>query len=336
MVVVFVFDRKQINTKTAFKSYIDKIPNSNPLGVWIYSEEFYSLPEYGYKIHVSCDGNNYHSILEICLPYLIENCISFKIISSYSHMVSLNRGEYGYTQIGKVITVYPKDFLAFKKIVFDLYLMTKYIRSVAIPSDFNIFDSEVIYYRFGELNGEEDRTNKEVSDNRIRYIDESCEYLLPWHNIKRYSFIPDFLYPIKNIHSNGKSKLFKAYDSRYKKFCFLKIGIFLGNIEKNNVDSFDRVAWESYVLKNLTNEKFLPDYLDSFIVGNDFFLLEEFIDGKSLGESLIDNSINGREIDISIEIFHIVKKLHSLGYRLIDLSLNNFMFDLEQIYIVDL
>lgn len=74
------------------------------------------------------------------------------MVSNYFDFISLNKGDYGYTQIGKTVTIYPENVFEFKKIIFELYLMTKYIRSINIPSDFSFLNSEVIYYRFGELN----------------------------------------------------------------------------------------------------------------------------------------------------------------------------------------
>lgn len=226
---------------------------------------------------------------------------------------------------------------SFKNIIFDLYLLTKYIRSISIPSDFKFLNSEVIHYRFGELKKSEFDNELQSTDKRTRFIDKTCTYFLPWHNIYQYSEIPDFLYPIKNIQSNGKSKILKAFDNRINNFCLMKVGTFLGNVEKSNIDSFDRIAWESFVLKDLSNKNYTPNFIDSFILGNDFFLLEEFIDGNNLSTVLADNLIRGKEIDFPIKIFNLVKDLHSSGYKIIDFSLNNFMVDnQENLFIVDL
>lgn len=331
-----MFEEKPNDSDIIFKKSVETIPNSIFSDIWVYSQEFYNLPEYGYKIHISCDNNNYRMILDACIPYLIKNKISFKMVSNYFDFISLNKGDYGYTQIGKTVTIYPENVFEFKKIIFELYLMTKYIRSINIPSDFSFLNSEVIYYRFGELNTLDGDKSKKKIDRRTRYIDKSCKYFLPWHDIKKYSAIPNFLYPIQDIQSTSKSKIFKAYDSRYKKFCLLKVGIFLGNIENNKIDSFDRIAWESFIFKQLSFKKYVPNYVDAFIVGRDFFLLEEFIKGCNLEKALVDNLLVGKESDISLKIFNIVKDLHSLGYRIIDLSLNNFMFDLRYVYIIDM
>lgn len=113
--MVSVFDMNSSNFENSFEDFIKEIPNGKLLGIWVYSQEFYSLPEFGYKIHISLDSNNYKEVLGICLPYLIENKISFKMIASYLDLLSLNRGDYGYTQMGKAITVYPENIVALKK-----------------------------------------------------------------------------------------------------------------------------------------------------------------------------------------------------------------------------
>lgn len=105
---------------------------------------------------------------------------------------------------------------------------------------------------------------------------------------------------------------------------------------KNNIDSFDRVAWEAHVLKRISNKNYTTNYIDSFVVGNEFFLLEKFIEGDNLGQAIIDNLIKDEESNICSKIFQIVKELHLLGYRMVDLSLNNFMWNQQDLYIIDL
>ncbi|MBK0348310.1 protein kinase family protein [Aerococcaceae bacterium zg-ZJ1578] len=332
-----VFVSEKIDNVSKFEKLINAIPNSRKTDYWIYSEDFYEVPLYGYKIHISSDVNNYYDIFSKCLPYLIKNSISFKTISSFDNLTRLNKGEFGYSQIGKSITVYPANTKKFKNIIFDLYLLTKYWRSIVIPSDFNFFNSEVIFYRYGELAKLNfDESNKNMIDYRIRFISESCEYHLPWHQIKKYTTIPDHIIPVKNIHSNGKSKIIKVFNTESKDYCLLKIGRFLGNIEINNLDSFDRIAWEAHLIRKLSDKKYLPKYFDCFIINNEIFLLEEFLNGSTIGQYLLNGHHQYNNGWIMNSIIEIIMDMHTTGYKIIDLSLNNFIITENGIKIIDL
>ena len=302
-------------------------------GIWIYSSVSYNLDQTGYKIHLSATPTNILAIAEIVINYFKEKDISYKMIKSINDLILLNKGNYGYSQIGKAFTVYPKDTNHFKKTIFDLHLLTKQFRSIQIPSDFRFLNSEIVYYRFGELLS----GNTQSDDSRTRILPLESDYTLPYHNIKRYSELPDYLTPIKSLGGSGKSSIILVFNSNEQEYMTLKIGRRLGNIEDSLVDSSERVAWEYYVLNDLSELTHLVNPVDIFYLNEDVCLLEEYIPGSSLFELVYKKQeLNGTNVSlICKQLLSAVKEIHEKNYIIGDLSLGNIIFNGRQIKIID-
>ena len=315
-----------------FDNLIKLIPNNRNSGCWVYSENFYSLPNIGYKIHVSCSNDNIIEIGNKVIPFLVSTKTSFKMIASLSDLSLLNYGRYGYSQIGKAFTIYPKDYNDFIDKIYKLYLITKSYKSPSVPSDFRFLNSNTIFYRYGSL------SKNVIEDRRVSFLPQECKNILPHHNIKRINELHPNLCPVKILYSSGKSNIVKVFDSSLNKYCVLKIGKFLGNLEHDNVDSFDRVAWEAYVLKDLHREKSIVKIIDTFILDNDFCILEEYIDGNSI-DYIIKNGRDNYIKNLSkilLQLYDAVFNIHKLGYLLFDISAGNILIDeSENVRIID-
>ena len=76
--------------------------------IWAYPphDYAYTLPEKGFKIHISATTINACYIFNHVRNILDEERISYKVISSDKNLALLNSGDFGYSQIGKFITVY--------------------------------------------------------------------------------------------------------------------------------------------------------------------------------------------------------------------------------------
>jgi hypothetical protein len=63
----------------------------------------------GWKLHVSATPLSAVEVLEAMLDVLLAAGARFKVVKSIELLRSLNAGQFGLTQIGKFITVYPSD-----------------------------------------------------------------------------------------------------------------------------------------------------------------------------------------------------------------------------------
>ena len=70
---------------------------------------FSDIRPQGWKLHVSATIFNARTILKKILPVLLEQKISFKIISDEKNLLLLNSGEVASQQAGKFITIYPNN-----------------------------------------------------------------------------------------------------------------------------------------------------------------------------------------------------------------------------------
>src|SRR5215212_4825331 len=67
------------------------------------------MPAQGWKLHVSSSVRDADETLTRALPVLLVERVSFKVAASPDHLLSLNQGLGGDSQVGKFITVYPTD-----------------------------------------------------------------------------------------------------------------------------------------------------------------------------------------------------------------------------------
>ena len=67
------------------------------------------FPTQGWKLHVTAGIASAEAVLACALPVLLAEEVSFKVAASLQVLAELNRGEARLSQIGKFITVYPRD-----------------------------------------------------------------------------------------------------------------------------------------------------------------------------------------------------------------------------------
>ncbi|ELA71761.1 hypothetical protein [Enterococcus faecium] len=105
----------------------------------------------GFKIHLSANTNNAINIAKKFLNYNETKQLDFKIVSTLAKFDIQNTGALGYSQIGKLITIYPNDDDEFLYTLNELELIFKSDLSPEIPSDFRYMLSSVVNYRYGEI-----------------------------------------------------------------------------------------------------------------------------------------------------------------------------------------
>lgn len=79
------------------------------------------MPTFGYKIHISATPYNFNEILNIVIPYLENNKLSYKYIYEKDDILQNFSIKTSMSSSGKLITIYPKDQLSFQKILSELY-----------------------------------------------------------------------------------------------------------------------------------------------------------------------------------------------------------------------
>ncbi|MGF3113074.1 protein kinase domain-containing protein [Facklamia sp. P9177] len=287
----------------------------------------YELPNYGFKIHISATLENVIDIAEIIFPILIDKNIKFKFIKSITHLGFLNMGNYGYSQMGKMCTIYPKDIKDLLSLLDICYKKTKKFASIAIPSDFPYMCSSVVYYRYGELKTEKDDNDIEFVDLRKKFIPDNIEIPIDDYYIPRLETVAKKYMPLKCLRVRGKSSVYLAIDIDKNSMCIIKRGNFLGEINLDGEDGLDKVYNEYVILKELKKLKLFPDLYDVFYKDKSLFIVEEFIEGEILTNIFLNKEIQNINKIILMDILKALKQVHLEGYLLNDLSPDNIMIN---------
>ncbi len=117
-------------------------------GIWAYMPQVIEAPfsSQHFQIHISAYVDNSIGVFKTIIPYLFKNNLPFKVISTQSNLMKLNQGEFGRSQIGKFITIYPTC---------DIWMHLEKLAKLSagfsgpvISSDIRYYSS-LVYYRFG-------------------------------------------------------------------------------------------------------------------------------------------------------------------------------------------
>src|ERR1043165_2477053 len=122
--------------------------------IWRYSRE--ALPDdppQGWKLHVAATILNAGKTLEAIAPFLTSRRVLFKGPNSLTELSKLNTGIfYGYSQVGKFVTIYPRTPDEAVLLARELYRRTRHFTAPSVPFDFRYRVDGCIYYRYGAFN----------------------------------------------------------------------------------------------------------------------------------------------------------------------------------------
>jgi hypothetical protein len=112
-----------------------------------------SLPQQGWKLHVSAGVSSAEVVLSRALPLLLEALSPFKVIASSRELANLNQGLYGFSQVGKFITIYPQNDQEAILLAVKLDEATRDLIALTIPSDCVLHPGSLVHYRYGSFRG---------------------------------------------------------------------------------------------------------------------------------------------------------------------------------------
>lgn len=320
----------------------------------------------GWKIHISSKMEEYEDVLDIIFAYCMENEIDFKFVNTKEEYYYLNGKSVSRLTANKNIVIYPEEEI-FRKVIEEVYVLTKQYQGAYIVTDMKYKDSNVVYYRYGEVNPIRrlsergyfisyilDDSGKEIMDIR-----KPCEYKPNWVSdiveltieeedsifLKKY-------HPIKSLYfsSSGGVYLVKNKAGELK---IAKEARAFTSIDNNLKYATDRLLNEYNFLERLKDTKITPEPIEFIQDQGNCYLIEE-IEGISLREYVytrnpfLTNDSNkeriGKYFDTVNKIFENLKKailtINSKDVILGDISDNNILIeDIEnscRIRIIDL
>ena len=131
------------------------------------NNKIYSIPNQGWKIHISSTYDNYQKVLKKTITYCIKNNISFKYINNEKRLKQMFCKTFDRIQAGKLITIYTLNENNFKKIVNNISkILKEYNLAPTVITDRQYKDT-CIFYRYGSFKGKYIIfENKKILDER--------------------------------------------------------------------------------------------------------------------------------------------------------------------------
>jgi len=300
----------------------------------------YELPEQGFKIHISTLFEYADKTLEAVSVYLKQNRIPYKYIKKkmdlhYSLSKDGNR-----ILAGKFITVYPKqnDFL---QTIYELHNCLKSIpKGPYVLTDRQYKDSN-IYYRYGSFTSKYLRTpsGELILDERLPYyfLPDFVEELIEEEEqevVEEVTPLEDYkiLEAVKFSNGGGNYKAEKN-----GKIYFIKEARYGLGLDGSNRTAIERLRIEFEALKKLEMIPEVVNPIEFFKVWESEFLVEEFVEGITLGQWIkknfpsrnTQNSIEySRKVRVIIDkLINAVISIHSLGIAICDLHPDNILIN---------
>jgi class IV lanthipeptide synthase len=316
--------------------------------IWRYSRRSQrQQPSSGWKLHVSATILSAPAVLKRIAPFLIAQGTSFKAPRSLIEVGKLNAGlDYRYSQIGKIITVYPRTDDEAVFLAQQLHKLTTHLDGPTVPFDLRFSEASNVFYRFGAFESLElARNGRQVpavyapGGNLVPDVRE--EPKPDWvsdpfvaHKPKSKTSIPATFSSIRVIRvlaQRGKGGVYVAVDLRSGnlRLCLLKEGRKHGEVSWDGRDGAWRTRNEELVLARLAACGVpVPEVHSSFEIDGNYYLVMEYLTGTTLHELLLSRhrrlSIQ-QVLDFGVQLGEFISRMHLAGWTWRDCKPKNII-----------
>gem|GEM_PF-346275 len=317
------------------------LPIRSKDSIWRYSRlSLPKDPEQGWKLHIAATVFSAGRILQLAGPLLSGRGVLYKTPASLDEVAKLNAGiYYGYSQIGKFLTVYPQTTGEARLLARELHRLTQGIRAPSIPFDLKYHPKGCVYYRYGAFKALE--VDESVGPRRYAVRNPEGKLVPDQRDgAAKPGWISD-PFPRKGLlktrHSaktplettfkafralaqRGRGGVYQALDlsGTPPRICILKEGRKDGEVEWDGRDGSWRIKHEKRVLSSLADAGInVPRIYSSFKAENNYYLVTEFVDGENLEECLMRKKRRlsvSKAISMGIEIAVLLSKIHRAGW----------------------
>lgn len=321
--------------------------------IWVYSRLSRRLdPEQGWKLHLPATVLTASEVLEAVAPFLLSRGVLFKAVCSLKELSKINSGiYYGYSQVGKFITVYPQTTREAARLARELHQRTRGIAAPSVPFNLKFRPDSRLYYRYGAfkalelvapdgshtlaLRGPDDNLVPDVRDSEKARPDWVSD-LFPVRRARRTAASPDT--PLKTtfrafraISQRGKGGVYQAinFGATPPRLCVLKEGRRNGETGWDGRDGYWRVEHEGRVLMSLRAAGVsVPRVYSCFMAEKNFYISLEFIEGKSLEAWLGKRKRRmdvRRALTYGVQLATLTAQIHEAGWVWRDCKPSNLM-----------
>lgn len=266
--------------------------------------------EHGWKIHVSSTLENAEVTLALVCRVLSVARVMFKFTSD-SRMLGMTFGKlWSRFQVGKFITIYPRDPAEFEMIMTEVHRVTDHLTGPHILTDRKFSESKVVHYRYG---AHRDQYKVDQYGFRVQgfelpegvwYVDKrSANFRMPPGLVDIHapsvgdSDAHDFEIKLNGrfqivsaLKFNGTGGVYSGIDSLTGRDVIIKEvrGLPDTSVTDSAHSLVKSISRQANVLRKLAATGAVPAFVDFFREWNNWFLVEEKIDGLTLWESSMD------------------------------------------------
>ncbi|MEU8119856.1 class III lanthionine synthetase LanKC [Spirillospora sp. NPDC049024] len=277
-----------------------------PRGVWtMQGRTDGSIPDQGWKIHVSAGLNNAEEILDIVAKYCVEHEVFFKHLRSRRVLLARNSKYAERGGSGKFITIYPADERVLERTLRELGGMLEGQRGPYILSDLR-WGAGPLFVRYG---GFRERLCRSEYGEMVPGIETPDGRLVPDHRdpvfrVPEWVTVPeclkaamaerdagaldDFPYEIhKALHFSNGGGLYRATDTRTGGEVLVKEARPLAGLDRNEDDAVVRLDRERRFLERMADLDVIPNIVDHRVCWEHHFLVREFVAGETLSHHMV-------------------------------------------------
>ncbi|MGC4813227.1 class III lanthionine synthetase LanKC [Micromonospora sp. DT228] len=278
-----------------------------PLDDWlIYAPDGGSLPQQGWKIHVSAGLANAERVLDTVWDYCVPRGLSFKFLRGPRTLLLRNSKYAARAASGKFITVYPSDDAELELTCKELDELLTGETGPYILSDLR-YGNGPVHVRYGGFaarycHSPDGQVVPAIEDESGTLVPDRRE---PVFHVPSWITLPDFLGPHlaarsgtstdqvpyrieRVIHFSNGGGLYVGRDLRTDTEVVLKEARPHAGLDADGTDAVARLAREAEALRQLADLPQVPRVHDEFVLGEHRFLALEFIEGRALNKVLVD------------------------------------------------
>jgi serine/threonine protein kinase len=328
-------------------------------GIWFHCGGPHNcMPQQGWKIHVSATPSNAREVLGRVLDVLfLRRDTDFKFALDLSTLFLLNGKNWSRGGSGKFITIYPPDNHVFVELLEQLDAATAGLHGPYVLSDHRYRQSGVVFYRFGGMRLYEVLTvtgektpmlvspeGDEVPDERLAYPVTPAWATRPLpvetESAAETQGLKNGRYQVEDVLSFSNSGgVYLGRDSETGNKVVIKEARPCVNAMLDGYDAVAMLKKEYRILSRIADTGIAPRPVDLFRDWEHWFLVEEFIDGVTLGSHsarhnvLLRTRAEAQHFEtwyqgfrsVVIGLVRLVSILHSRNVIFGDLSTNNVM-----------
>jgi serine/threonine protein kinase len=259
-----------------------------------------SLPQQGWKIHVSATLENANDTITRAWDYCVSRGIYFKFLPTRISVLMHNAKYAPRGSSGKAVTIYPSDETELERILAELDVIVGGAAGPYILSDLRYGDGP-LYVRYGGFTGLRCLDERGALVPAIENADGELvpDVRPPVFKVPSWVRLPAFLEPHlaarnsgtmtelpyqvdRALHFSNGGGVYSATDKRTGQRVLIKEARPYAGLAADGSDAVDRLRREHEFLVRLSGLSIAPEALDYFEAGGHHFLVEEFIEGVTL------------------------------------------------------